>query len=218
LSLLLLPFTSSAKTIDNNYPVGEDLVAETFPGYIITTSDERIEGNVIAGSITDNEVKVKFIHENGKKESFKPSEIKGYGFQQEIEDEMGIGITKWRHFETAMADYPPKPFGSKDVFMEKEVEGMVDVYVYYVEIRNNVEEPYRYYYYIKDNFGNFKKVDEDNFASISKVLFKDYTALTTRLGKKGFEYKNLDRMARDYNYWATNQHEKTEYRVAMKQN
>ena len=99
--------------------------------------------------------------------------------------------------------------------MEKEVDGAISVYCYYIEVRNDPKQPFRYFYYLKDQNDEIKKVEQDNFLSISKTVFKDYTALTQRIGKESFEYRNLDRMVRDYNYWLSNQHDSNEYRVAM---
>ena len=38
-----------------------------------------------------------------------------------------------------------------------------------------------------------------------------------KIGQKDFQYRNLDRMIRDYNYWSVNQHDSDEYRVALKE-
>ena len=61
-----------------------------------------------------------------------------------------------------------------------------------------------------------KKVTEDLYRREAKKLFSNYTALSSRVGQKQFQYRNLDRMIRDYNYWTVNRHDKNEYRVAMK--
>jgi hypothetical protein len=99
--------------------------------------------------------------------------------------------------------------------MEREVEGAISIYCYYIEVRNNPKKPYRYIYYLKDQNNIIQKVEQKNFPTISKSVFKGYIALTDRIGEKSFEYRNLDRMVRDYNYWVANQHNSNEYRVAM---
>lgn len=187
------------------------------PGYILNKNGKKIEGYIVPGSITDNELKITFISRSGQKKSYKPKDIKGYGYEAEIEDDLGLGETEWLHYESTKADYPPKPFASKDVFMQRESEGAVSLFCYYIEVRNNPKQPFRYVYYLKDQDGKLNKIEKDDFKKVSKTLFKDYTAMSNRIGRKDFLYKNLDRMVRDYNYWVANQHDAGEYRVAMKQ-
>ena len=186
------------------------------PGYVINNDGEKIEGTIVVGSITDNEVKVTFFAKSGKKNVYKPKHILGYGYEETEEDDLGIEETNWVHYERAKVDYPPKPFGSKTVFMQREEEGPLSLYCYYVEVRNNPRKPYRYYYYLKDEQGKMTKLEKEDFKKVARSLFKDYSAMSQRIGKKDFLYRNLDRMVRDYNYWVANQHDSNEYRVAMK--
>ncbi len=189
------------------------------PGYIIDNDGKRTEGKVIICSITDNEVKVVFIdYKKGKKVTYKPKQLSSYGYQETDIDDMGIKIKRWVHYDRFKVDYPPKIFASTTVFMEREVTGALSLYCYYIEVRDNPKQPYRYFYYLKNGDGELEKVERDDFAKVANSVFKDYTALNSRVGKKDFEYRNMDRMVRDYNYWMVNQHNTDEYRVAMKNN
>lgn len=186
------------------------------PGYIVYENDEKVEGTIIIGSITENEVKVVFIKKGkNKKTVLRPTDLISYGYEETTEDELGLETKKWIHYDRLEVEYPPKIFASTTVFVEREVEGAVSIYCYYIEVRNDPKKPYRYYYYIKDQNGEIQKVERENFPSVAKSVFKDYTALTERVGKKSFEYRNLDRMVRDFNYWTVNKHDSNEYRVAM---
>ncbi len=186
------------------------------PGYIIFEDGKKIEGTVVIGSITDNEVKVVFIKKGkSKKTVYRPTDLISYGYQEVEYDELGLETKRWVHYDRFKVDYPPKIFASTTVFMEREVQGIVSIYCYYIEVRNDPKKPYRYFYYIKDQNDNFEKVERKDFPTVSKSIFKDYTALNDRIGTKSFEYRNLDRMARDYNYWVANKHDSSEYRVAM---
>ena len=187
------------------------------PGYILNKNGKKLEGKITPGSITDNELKITFFNRSGQKKTYKPKDIQGYGYEAEVEDDLGLGDVEWVHYESAKADYPPKPFASKDVFMQRESEGTISLFCYYIEVRNNPKNPFRYVYYLKDQDGKLNKIEKDDFKKVSKTLFKDYTAMNNRIGRKDFLYKNLDRMVRDYNYWVANQHDAGEYRVAMKQ-
>ena len=191
---------------------------EKVPAYIILKDGTRQEGKFKVGSITDNEVKIQFYHRGKtKKAVYKPNDLLGYGYEATEQDDLGFDETRWIHYETMKVDYPAKPFGSTTVFVEREVEGAVALFCYYIEVRNNPKKPYRYYYMIRDTDGKVTKVEEKNFRKTVMQTFKDYSALTSRLGKKDFLYRNLDRMVRDYNYWTVNQHDSSEYRVAMKE-
>ncbi|MEM1322201.1 MAG: hypothetical protein AAGG75_18210 [Bacteroidota bacterium] len=203
---VLLTFNASAKKGDK------------VPAYIIKKNGDRIEGKVLLGSITDHEIKVNFFKQGqSKKTVYKPNDLQGYGYEMTEVDDLGIKVKRWVHYETHKVDYPPKPFGPTKVFIEREEAGELNLYCYYIEVRNNPKKPYRYHYYIKGNDGKLRKITEDLFRKEAKSLFKNYTALSTRVGQKQFLYRNLDRMVRDYNYWTVNRHDKNEYRVAMKE-
>jgi len=217
--LLLCLFTAM------NFAIAEeayeyDFKEEKFTGYIMKKDGSKVDGYIIPGTITDNEVKVKFIRKGmSKVVSYKPMDIKGYGYQKQEFNDVGKKVKSWVHYETHMADYPPKPFASKTVFMQKEVDGEVELFCYYIEVRNNPKQPYKYVHYYRDAEGaKLKKIEEKDFRRVSKELFNGYTALETSIGKKNFEYKNLERMVRDYNYWTDNQHDSDTYRVALKEN
>ena len=188
---------------------------DVVPGYIIYETGRKVTGEIVVGSITDNEVKIKFIHRSGKKETFKPTDIVAYGFEDIIKDDVGFEDKIWKHYLRKKADYPAKPFGSTLVFMHREVKGPVSIYCYYVEVRTDVTNPFRYYYYMETENGEFQKIERDDFALAAKKTFKSYTALYNRIGLDQFQYRDFDRMVRDYNYWIDNQHERTEYRVAL---
>ena len=192
---------------------------EKVDGYVILDNGKKVEGQIKVGGITDNEVKVVFYDKrSGQKTTYKSTEIEGYGYEGFDIDELGNEVNEWVHYERQKVDYPPKPFGPTTVFMQKEEEGAVTLFVYYIESRNDVRNPYTYHYYLQGEDGNLEKVERESYSNVSKKVFSDYSALSNRVGSKDFNYRNLDRMVRDYNYWTVNQHDKTEYRVAMKQN
>jgi len=203
---LLVSFNLSAKKGDK------------VPGYVILNGGDRIEGKVQIGSITDNETKVIFYQEgSNKKKVYKPKSIEGYGFEEKEIGEIGKTIKRWVHFDRHKVDYPPKIFASTTVFMEREEQGIVTLYTYYIEVRDNPKKPYKYHYYLLTEDGELEKVDREDYVGTVKKVFKDYSALNTRIGAKDFEYRNLDRMVRDYNYWTVQQHDPDTYKVAMKE-
>ena len=188
------------------------------PGYVILNGGERVEGKVVIGSITDNETKVVFYKEDSNKKAiYKPKDLEGYGFEEKEIDEIGKTVKRWIHFDRQKVDYPPKIFASTTVFMEREEKGLITLYTYYIEVRDNPKKPYKYFYYILTEDGDLEKVDPEDYVNTAKKVFKDYSALRSRIGKKNFEYRNIDRMVRDYNYWTVQQHDPDTYKVAMKE-
>ena len=81
-----------------------------------------------------------FYSKSGKKTTYKPKDILGYGYEETEEDDLGIEETNWVHYERAKVDYPPKPFGPKTVFMQREEEGSVSEYSCFKDERNTKEE------------------------------------------------------------------------------
>jgi hypothetical protein len=188
------------------------------PGYVILNGGEKVQGKIIIGSITDNEIKCVFYEEGtNKKKTYKPKDIEAYGYEEKEINEIGKVESKWIHYDRQKVDYPPKMFASTTVFMEREEIGMITLYTYYIEVRDNPKRPYKYMYYLLLDDGDLEKVEREDYAGTVKRIFKDYSALYTRVGKKDFEYRNLDRMVRDYNYWTVQQHDPDTYKVAMKE-
>lgn len=188
------------------------------PGYIIDNAGKKIEGNIIVADWADSQIKVKFYKKGtSSKVVYKPNQIKGYAYEQTLVDCTRKKIKQWVEYDTRKADRPSRAFGPTTVFMHKEVtSGHYKLYCYYIEVRNDVKNPYTYSFFIEDDKGNFSKVDEENFSSQAKKLFKEYKALISNIGEKDFKLKNMDRMVEDYNFWLVNQHDTNEYKVAMK--
>ena len=186
---------------------------KTYPGYVVFENDRKIEGVVQPGTVTDNEVKIKMLIK-GKKKTFKPDEVKEYGYEMIEKNDLDNLVKTWIRYERQEAIAPPKPFGSTDVFMQIEVEGTIKLYSYYVEMRAKRENPFQHSYYVKNKEGKLISIDEKNFLKQSKKVFKDYSAMASQIGKKQFRYTNFVRMVRDYNYWSVNQHDQTVYKIS----
>ncbi len=214
ITLISFALIGLATTLNAQSKKGDKL-----PGYIIDNSGKKISGQIILSDWANNQVQIKFIKRgSGKKETYKPTQLKAYSYEETVADCVGKTEKRWVHYETRKADRPSRLFGPTTVFMHKEVsEGHYSLFCFYVEIRNNVKNPYEYSFFIEDDKGNFTKVNDENFKTISSKLFKDYTALKSKIGEKDFKLKNLDRMVSDYNYWKVKKHDPTEYRVAMKE-
>lgn len=186
---------------------------DALPGYLILENGKRLEGWIEPGSVTDNEVKVKFA-QKGKAKSYKPKKVKAYGYEISAKNDVGKTVSEWIHYERQEVEYPPKPFSSTTVFMRREAGGELNIYSYYIEMRAKRDNPFQHSYYIKKKDGRLKEVKEKNFKRMSLEYFRNYKAMHSRIGDKQFQYKNLIRMVRDYNFWVENGHDSMEYKVS----
>ncbi len=181
--------------------------------YIVFNDDSKVEGKIIVGSKTDNEVKFKFL-DGKKKVTYTPEKVKAYGYEAIIEDSDGRSTKKWIHYERMEMEEAPKIFSDNIVFVEREVLGECSLFSYYVEQRSNYDVPVAQHYYLRTAEGELIKLDENNYTRMLKDFFAGYTAMAEQIGKKQFKYTNILRMVRDYNYWAQNKHEATTYKVS----
>ena len=188
------------------------------PGYIIKKNGSKQRGQIMQSSLIEREIKVYFIPPNRRMAiKYKPSDLKGYAVQLPEQNDVGNKVLKWVHYESRTVSKPPKLFASKEVFVEKELEGEISLFRFYYEYRADIEHPYRYLYYVQTRKDDFVQVDKDNFKKVCRQIFKEYTALHDRVGKAKFQFANLNRMIQDYNYWLKNKHDRNTYRVAISQ-
>ncbi|MEL6637940.1 MAG: hypothetical protein AAFW73_23085 [Bacteroidota bacterium] len=186
---------------------------DVFPGYVMLESGQRLEGLVVLGTFIESELKVKFI-DRGKKKAFTPEEISAYGYEKTVVDDLGKKRRRWVHYERMEALEPPRIFAPTRVFVEREVAGDLDLFCFYIQLRGNVERPYHYYYLLRRADDTLVKLTETDYREVLGEELRAYPALVQRLGKRQFEFADVVRMLRDYNYWRQNQHAPEEYRVS----
>ncbi len=203
--LLILPIIFSFYS-----PSGK---GDVFPGYVVLESGKRLEGLVVTGTFIESELKVKFI-DRGKKKAYTPEQIQGYGYEKTELDDLGKKRQRWVHYERMEALEPPRIFAPTRVFVEREVEGNIDLFCFYIQLRGNIEKPYEYYYLLRRADDSLVKMTEKDYREVLQKELAAYPALVSRLGKRQFEFKNVVRMLRDYNFWQHNQHDPQEYLVS----
>lgn len=174
--------------------------AKQYKGYIITKKGQKVEGFIKARNVTIDQVKITFIN-NGKKKTYKPKDIKGYGYEHLGENQFGEDVLTWRHYRSKMAQsFAPRPFTSKHVFMEIMEEGNVTLYDYYVEAPSNIKNPYKRFFYVEKSGSNeMVELSKDNFIAAAKKFFADAPALASKIGKTNHRFRHAWRIVQAYN-------------------
>lgn len=186
-----------------------DEAKPSYPGYLIWNDGIKETVKIQPGSITDNEVKIKYLV-NGKVITIKPENLKAYGYSKKTASEAGEDF----HYDRLEMAYPAKPFGSNTSMVLREVSGPVSLYSYFVEVRTDRKNPVQHRPHVLNEKGKLLELNEENFKKKARLIFGKYTALRSKVGNKKFQLKNLRRMVRDYNYWVAEQHDPTTYKVS----
>ena len=167
-----------------------------YGGYIVTISGDTLHGQIQMLSPTLNEVKVKFIDQNGKKQTFKAKELSSYSFTVPTfkKKQKGNQVITYvrKHVENA-----PIPFGPKDVLVERQATGKINLYNHYIETRAG-QYAYKHYFLLEKD-GATVKVDRSNFKKVVKNIVADYPELKRMIGKKGYGYKYMATIIKEYN-------------------
>lgn len=180
---------------------------KVYKGYIITSKGDTLHGKLQMLSPTQNQVKVKFINKNGKREIYKAKAIKSYAFQAQVWDKSKkSNIQKWIYYTKKTVERPPIPFGGNDILMQQEIKGTINVYNYYIETRSN-QNMEHIVYIEKSNV--LYDVNRDNYKKILKPLMADYSIVYNKIGKKGYTYKFLNQTIMEYNQESSKKGEAT---------
>lgn len=189
--ILLIAFTTASFANDGMH--------KSYEGYVITTKGDTLNGAIQMLSPTLNEVKVKLTNETGKTTIFKAKELNAYTFyfpkyDKQLKKRVNEPVTYVRKTATRAA----VPFGSKDILMERFVTGTVNVYNFYYEIRTNRTTPYDHVFYIERG-EKMTQISRDNFKSVVRSMVKDYPELQAKVGKRGYGYRHLPKIMKEYN-------------------
>jgi len=188
-----------------------DEAKPTYPGYLIWNDGIKESVKIQPGSITDNEVKIKYLV-GDKTITIKPDVLKSYGYTKGRSSQK----TEHFHYDRLEMAYSVKPFGSNSAMVLREAFGPITLYSYFVEVRTDRKNPVQHRPHLLNQKGKLTEITEENFKKQARKAFKSYTALHDRIGRKSFRIKNLRRMVRDYNYWVSKHHDPAIYKVSPK--
>ncbi len=174
---------------------------KAFPGYVINTNGEKVEGKVFVVSPTYNEVKVKFVDNNNKKETFKAKELTEYGFDVEKfnSETRAYEVIEITYIRKVVEDAPVR-FGSKDIMIERQVNGAIKVYNQYIESDSRIGGGLAHFFYVEGENGvEFTKLTKKNYKEVMKAATADFPALQEKIGTRGFGYMHIAKIAQTYN-------------------
>lgn len=169
-----------------------------YTGYVITVKGDTIKGQIQMLSPALNEIKVKLITSSGERQTFKAKEVKKYAFQvPAYNKETKQRDIEWVTYVRKNVEQAPIPFGPKDVLLERTVAGKINVYNHYVESRA-AQHAHNHFFYV-ETANNMIILNRDNFKSILKEMVADYPELEAKVGKKGYGYRYISKIVKEYN-------------------
>lgn len=167
-----------------------------YSGYVVTNNGDTIRGKIQMLTPALNEVKVKLIDANGKKRIFKAKEVQAYSF-------VVLTYKNKKHTSETITyvrktvDKAPVPFGSKNVLIEQQVKGQVNLYNHYVETRAG-QYAYEHCFYLEKG-NEMVLINRANFKKAVRKIVADYPELKAKVGKKGYGYKYIVKIIKEYN-------------------
>ena len=182
------------------------MAKSAFEGFVLTNDNQKIVGKVYVISPTLNELKVKFIDEAGKKQTFKARDLQSYSFEVPKYNKAtkSYGTETITYIRKVVEDAPVR-MGSKDILIERQVNGDIQVYNQYIEDDAKIGGTIAHFFYVEKTNGSvdFTKITKKNYKKIMKTATVEFPALSNKVGTKGFGYKHIVKIAKLYNQHMT---------------
>lgn len=174
-----------------------------YKGYVITESGDTLHGKLQMLSPTMNQVKVKFIDNQGKRITFKAKNLRSYAFEAQIWNKKEKrNVQEWVFYTKKTVERPPVPFAGNDILMQQQVRGNISMYNYYIETRSSQNMEHIIYL---EKESVLYEINKTNYRKILKGLMGDYPTVYHKIGTKGYTYKFLTKTLTEYNKQATRQ-------------
>jgi|AntRauTorckE5430_2_1112549.scaffolds.fasta_scaffold03689_3 hypothetical protein len=168
-----------------------------YDGFVIMISGDTLEGKLEMLSPTMNQVKIKFIDEDGEKVLYRAKDLKAYAFKVEVwNKKINEKELKWIYYTKKIVERPPIPFASTEVLLQQEVVGNISIYNFYVETR--VEQYMEHIVYVEKNEVLYE-VNKENYKVILNELMGDLPFMKNKVGTKNYMYNNLEETIMEYN-------------------
>ena len=173
-----------------------------FEGFVLTNNNEKLTGKVYVISPTLNELKVKFINEAGKKETFKARDLQSYSFEvpKYNKTTKSFGTETITYVRKVVEDAPVR-MGNTDILIERQVNGGIQVYNQYIEADAKIGGTIGHFFYVERQDGSvdFTKITKKNYKKVMKSATVEFPELSNKIGTSGFGYKHIVKIAKLYN-------------------
>jgi hypothetical protein len=175
---------------------------KTYEGYVITTAGETLEGKIEMLSPSLNEVKVKFTSNAGKKSTFKAKEVKEYGFEvEQWNNKTRQHFTSKITYVKKSVERSPIAFGPKEVLIERQVTGSINMYNHFVEMNSNVKMPFEHVVYVEKTVNELVSITKKNYRTVLKEMTAEYPELQAKVGSRGHGFKHVAQIIETFNNW-----------------
>lgn len=179
---------------------------KVYEGYVITNSGEKLEGKIQMLSPALNEIKVKFVNNNGKKSVFKAKEVKEYSFKvQKWNKTEKKHIDEWIVYTRKTVERSPIAFGPKEVLIERQVGGTINMYNHFIEQNSNRQNPFVHVVYVEKDANELVSITKKNYKKVLKEMTIEYPALQAKIGTRGHGFKHIAKIVSTYNTWMANE-------------
>ena len=184
----------------NTFTSASDI--KIYDGYVILNSGEKLEGQIEMLGPTLNEVKIKLINKNELR-YLKAKEVKEYSFE----------VKKWNNktrkhtinkitYVRQKVERAPIAFGPKEVLLEREIVGAINLYNHFIEQNTSIEEPFIHIIYIQHGKnGELVSITKTNYKETLKRMVASYPELKAKVGTKGYGFTKLTKIILSYNEW-----------------
>ena len=177
---------------------------KSYQGYVVLNNDEKVEGTIQMLSPTLNELKVKFTSADGEKATYKAKEVKEYSFKVEKwNSKTRVHDVKTITYVRQNVERSPIAFGPTNVLVERQETGVVNMYNHFVEMNNNVKNPFVHVIYAQKGNDDLVEVTKSNYKVVLKGMTAEYPELSSKVGTKGYGFKHVAQIISTYNAWMT---------------
>ena len=175
LALVMISFTNSFAKED----------AKVYNGFVVLKTGDTLYGKIVMLSPSLNEVKVKLIGKSGKKKIFKAKNVASYAFETfTYNRQLEKQVSQWIYYVNKRVERSSVPFGPKNLLVERQEMGTINLYNHYVETRTD-NQPLKHFLYLERG-KEMVKITRKNYKAILKSMVKDYPELQAKIGTAGF--------------------------------
>ena len=177
----------------------KDKPSNSYKGFVITTMGDSLFGHIEYINPVYNELKVKFVNEEGKKKTFKTRDIVEYAFlKSKYDKETRQKTNKWVHYIRKRVDVSPLDGLTKyeTLFLQRVTIGRITLYNYYTLSNSKVNQRK----YEKEYFIEQMTPQGFDLTHINKLNYKEeFKGILADSGVRSYGYLSFHMAVKEYN-------------------